>query len=136
MRARARCGVWGDDTVTTFPHNCHATGCTVAVPRRMFMAEELDGAWRARARELSRLRDKEAAKKQHLYEWIASARERIEQERDATRLTFDDPKLTTHQQDMASARAWAFDLALHIIADAKDAHPESGDSGETGPGAR
>lgn len=88
--------------------------------------DDVESAWKARARELARLRDKETSKKERLYEWIATARERIEQERDATRLTFDDPALTTHQQDMASARAWALDLALQLVDDAKkDTSPDS-----------
>ncbi len=49
---------------------------------------------------------------------LQTAIERIEQERDATRLTIDDPSLTSYQRDLAAARCWAFCLALEILGEA------------------
>lgn len=73
---------------------------------------------KARADAAEKSRGVAWAESEALKEALRSGREQIEQQRDATRLTLDDPSLTNYQQDLAAARAWAFDHSLQLLDDA------------------
>lgn len=52
-------------------------------------------------------------------EVLAALRERLENEQRSSRLSADDPSLSTYQQDLAAMRGWAFGLAISFVDEAR-----------------